>query len=427
MAKNPISRHLRPRLLFVLGAFLLLTTSGCWNEWRDTYRWNDDEPFDLYALYELLEARPEGLEMITDSISATATGNYLYVGNDLFLSDDQATNLLNFVEEGNVAFIAANRLPEPLAVELFSADCFYLIEDRDRYDWQYVEGVTAILGEPYRKQFDIHNVSFGRRGSNSMVVLNANLFCDEGIENEVIGTLNDGTDTTELGVNFVRLPWGEGRFYLLTTPRLLTNYYLDDPAMGGYAEQALGFLGPGPVLWDEVHRKPPFDDPQANPSPYDPDGGRRLLSGNEALRYIQENRALSLAWYLLVAAGLAFVVFRGKRRQRIVPEIARRANTSQRFVDAMSRLLLQKGNHLGLAQREMNNLRFFLRERYQVRWREGEAPPEDLSELTGLDGDAVARALYEIRFVQQRISEGASRLSEGELVRFYRAVNALYL
>lgn len=227
----------------------------------------------------------------------------------------------------------------------------------------------------------------------------------------------------EDNINFVRLPWGEGYFYLHLNPVFFTNYYLVDDKQRPYAEAVLAVLSDGPVYWDEASRLPPAVARQRSNQQggRNYDGGRNLLSGNEALSYVQQQPPLALAWYTLIAGLLLYVLFRGKRRQRIIPILARRENSSQRFIDTMSRLVRLRGRHVKLAAQEIASLRLHLQERYNIRWREGEPPPQNLAELTGLDPVIVAAALDEIAQSRKRVE-----LSEAQLLQFYRAIEPLY-
>ncbi|MEL7161598.1 MAG: hypothetical protein AAFN92_12640, partial [Bacteroidota bacterium] len=179
-------------------------------------------------------------------------------------------------------------------------------------------------------------------------------------------------------------------------------------------------------VWDETSRVPPTvarqrQNQRNRQAGNGYSGGRNLLTGNEALSYIQEQPPLALAWYLLVVTALLYVIFRGKRRQRVIPRIHRRNNSSKRFIDTLSRLVYQKGNHGALARQELANLRYHLKERFGVRWKENEPPPDNLAELVGVQETVARKALIEIRMMQKK-----SALTEGELVRFYRAITPLY-
>lgn len=406
-------------VLFVSGC------SGCWTNWNETYRYNKKQPFDLYALYELLDARPEGLVFVEDSLSVLGeieepSANYIFIGSYTYYNERSVTRLLDFVERGNTAFIAANNLPEDLAHHLFGDDCYYGYYDGDeRIGTVYMDTIVMQLNNT-DSNYTLFNVYDYEPYQRSMNYLNGGMLCDTLLDNEVLGTLDD------YNVNFTRLSWGEGNFYFHNNPIFFTNYYLVDSLQHEYAEAVLAVLNEGPVYWDEASRVPPSVARQRNRQAnrnqgQGYNGGRNLLSGNEALSYIQEQPPLALAWYTLLLATLLYVVFRGKRRQRIIPIIHRRENSSKRFIDTISRLVYQKGHHIALARQELASLRFFLQDRFSVRWKEGEPPPENLSDLIGGDDQIAHRALAEIRFVQSK-----KHLTDGELVRFYRAIEPLY-
>ncbi len=411
-----------PLSLYPLLFLAAISSTGCWTSWAESYRYDEEEPFDLYALYELLEARPEGLQFVEDSLAVlrdTTAGpsNYVFAGSYAYYTEASVTDLLDYVERGNNAFIAAHDLPEDLATFLFSYDCYYsfyddneriLLESEDTLQMQLVWDSTT---------YEVFNVYDFEPYARPTRFLNGGLFCDEGLDNEIIGTF------AEINVNFARLNWGEGNFYFHTNPIFFTNYYLADSLQYAYAEAALAVLGPGPVYWDESCRVPPSAARQRNTRNNQQGyrGGRNLLTGNEALSYIQEQPPLALAWYTLLLATLLYVIFRGKRRQRIIPVIHRRENSSKRFIDTISRLVYQKGHHLALARQELASLRHHLQERFGLRWREGEPPPENLSEVIGASEELANRALIEIRIVQNR-----KYLEDHELMRFYRAIEPLY-
>lgn len=402
--------------------------SGCWTNWRESYRYDEKQPFDIYALYELLEARPEGLNILEDSLTVLTTAltnkssNYVFVGNYAHYTNKSVTALLDFVERGNTAFIAAYELPEDLATHLFGNDCYYSFYDNDeRMGSLYLDtvGLQLVLDDEYFELYNIYNYEPQKRSTR---YINAGLLCDEALDNEIIGTME------EYNANFMRLNWGKGNFYFHANPIFFTNYYLVDSLHYEYAEACLAStLKEGPVYWDETSRVPPTVARQRNQqrarnqSGGGYNGGRNLLSGNEALSYIQEQGPLALAWYTLIIAALLYVIFKGKRRQRIIPIINRRENASKRFIDTISRLVYQKGHHLALARQELASLRYHLQDRFGVRWKDNDPPPENLAELIGADEKIAKRALIEIRIVQ-----GRNHLTDGELMRFYRSIEPLY-
>lgn len=404
-------------------AMCLLTFSGCPESWAETYEHDGKQPHDLYALKELLAARPEGLNMVEDSLSvlkeAQERSNYIFVGDYAYYSEKSVTELLNFVEQGNTAFIAAYQLPEDLGYHLFGDACFndYYLDQNEKYPTLYLDTVPLTLGVDTFIQYQLWDYLPYPRATN---YIDGSLLCDDSFDNEIKGFLAYDN------VNFVRLHWGNGDFYFHANPIFLTNYYLADSLRHEYAEATLAALGPGPVYWDEYSRVPPSVARQRNNQRNQQNqrgysGGRSLLQGNEALSYIQKQPPLALAWYTLLFSALLFLILKGRRRQRIIPLISRRENSSKRYIDTLSRLVLQSENHGALARQELNALRFYLNDRYGIRWKDGAPPPENLAELLGISEEIASRALIEIRLVQKR-----AYLEESDLMRFHRAIEPLF-
>lgn len=423
-------RSLKP-IFWSLAAVMVLLASGCGLDWRESYEYNDKNPFDLYVLHQLMDARDGEMTTLQDSLfslSEQETGTYMFIGNYAYYNERDITYLLDFVERGNTAFIAAEDLPEELAETLYGSDCYYTYDYYDSFGSNtyspsqsitfYADTVSLTLensDEPY-ELVNIYDFKPSVRYFNSIP---EHHLCDPEIDNRSIGTV----DTTLIA--YVRLSWGEGYFYFNTQPKFFTNYYLVDSLDKRYAEDALAtVLSDGPIYWDEASRVPPAvarQRRQAQNNSQRESQGRNLLSGNESLSYIQDQPPLALAWYLLIFSVLLYILFRGKRRQRIIPIINPRENSSKRFIDTLSRLIFQKGNHGALARQELRLLKFYLQDRYGIRWKPSEPLPTDFTELTGASPEMIQRANIEIKIVHDK-----SYLDETALIKFHQAIEPLY-
>lgn len=419
-----------PRHSSILGKLALLVFlcygcgGGCGNDWQEQYRYNRKSPYDLYALYNLLEARAPGLVFHEDTLSAlladsTTDANYVYIGQTIYLDETDITGLLNFVELGNTAFIATKWMPEDLAYHFFGPNCQYYFE------YGLYNGVSSYIDDTIHPQLTQEDllpngvpalsfVNNHKPVNHEWYFLDDFTICDEEYGLEVLGNLDSGH-------NFLRLPYGDGELYFHTTPELFTNYFLSDSSRYDYARGVFSYLAPGPVYWDEYSRswRPP---PRTNNrNQWSGNGGRNLLSDNHALSFILQQPALAFAWYLLLFSGLLYIIFRGKRRQRIIPVRTPKENSSLQFVDTIARLTEQHGNHSRLAKEEIKVLRHYLSDRFKIRWPEGQDPPLDLAERTGLAPTIIEEALIQIKFVNQR-----NYMEPGDLLRFYRAIQPIY-
>ena len=413
-------RSLLSRILAALACCTLLGCVG--TDWSENYDPSGQDPFDLLALRELLAARPESFTTLTSrrqlsELDTLQAATYLFVGAYPYYTDTALTRLLDYVERGNEAFLATRELPEDLAWELFDGDC----EAVDHYDYAaelfpsvYLDSVR-MYRYPRGDSFHLTGFRYWEPAHVALNLIEEDVLCAVDADHQVLG----GIDT--VGLNFIRVTYGQGAFYVHTNPIFFTNWYLLDSLQYRYAENVLSVIGERPIAWDEGSHRYRRSSSGASATERNYQGGRNLLSGNQTLRYIMEHRALAFAWYTLLAGVLLYVIFRGKRRQRIIPVLPERENSSRRFIDTISRLVRQKGNHAALAQRELAALRFHLNQRLGIRWAEGHPPPPELAERSGLPAEVVGRALTQIRVV-----EGGRPLEDGDLLRFYRAIEPLY-
>ena len=129
-------------LTLVAAAILLLATvfylfGGNSNRvyWGEHYRSDSQEPYGTYVIHELLpgylpNSNYQDLEARFDSLPSSAenNSNYIYIGNRLRLDSLGIQAIIDFVDEGNTAFIAAKNIPYKLMEMLYPEYC-------DEYTW----------------------------------------------------------------------------------------------------------------------------------------------------------------------------------------------------------------------------------------------------------------------------------------------------
>lgn len=143
-------------------------------------------------------------------------------------------------------------------------------------------------------------------------------------DTEVLGkTLRkENNDQTAINVDFIKVPFGKGHFYIHSEPLVLTNYYLLN-SKNNYLESVLSYLPNRETVWFLENDAPLSMSP---------------------LRFIHSNPPLKYAWYLLLFGLIIFVIFNAKRKQRIVPIVEPLKNTSVEFIRSIGNLYLQEGD-----------------------------------------------------------------------------------
>jgi hypothetical protein len=292
-------------------------------DWRQTYSVNDKIPYGLYVFDKeingiLKNQKIERVSALTpyefldaNYIPDTIVGKYKIKGTFFNITqnneiDDQSIKeLFYFVSHGNNVFLSMKTFPQTLMdslkIELNS-------------DFQAVENSEVWLAN---KNLDAKKYRFK----------------DVGIESYFakIDTLN----TTVLGyqgnekqkhINFIKVPYVNGYFYLHMQPIAFTNYNLLKADHYQYAEKVLSYMPKGNIYW--------YTKGQNNESISD-----------SPLRYILSQPALKWAWYLFIIGILIFILFNVKRKQRIVPILKPLPNLTVDFTKTIGNLYYQEGDH----------------------------------------------------------------------------------
>lgn len=423
-----MSRHRRTYALggiLVVVLLLLAVLFSTRNErfdWRESYDEESTEPYGTKVIYDFLQSYFPAKEFITlkDSIKnvlpvETEAGSYVFVGEALYMDSIDLRYLRDFVSAGNVAFISSKTIPFDLMFYLYFDECDEAYWD----DYDIIQDTVVHLNldhpnlradSAYEYQFFSHNIT---QYYNWSYVADY-YFCEleEGLV--PIGYMNDSL------ANFVRRKMGDGYFYLHTTPLAFTNLQLLDDEGQEYVSALLSHLQEGNIYWDSYSRVPEWLGRRRNQNQYySPD---RSLSTDSPLQYILSQPPLAWAWYLLLAMGLLYLIFRAKRKQRIIPVIESNNNTSLEFIATIGRLSFLQNNHKQLAMQQMKLFLAYVREHYYLNTRELDATfVEKLVYKSETD-----KALIDKILLLYKNIKSSSFVSENTLIEFHQRLDAFY-
>lgn len=405
-------------LILVLLTILLFRQSRSRFDWSPTYDAESKEPYGTYVIEELLRTYfPEqGFEVVRDSLhgqlstSGDTLANYVFIGEALFLDSLDVEELLTFVENGNTAFISSRTIPYNLMEYLYYNEC-------DGYYWDDYAGLRdtfvrlnfAAADLKTEAGYPLHFAYRNQPRPYNWSYIESVYFCESDYQFEELGRMNDTL------INFMRAPYGEGTFYLHTTPIVFSNYHLLDSTNLAYANGAFSYLPPGKIYWDEYSKTLESVGRQRNNS-------QRQLSAESPLQYILSQPALTWAWYLLLAMGLLFLLFRTKRRQRVIPVLQPNTNTSLEFVFTIGRLYFLQNSHRKLALQKMKLFQNFVRERYQLRGHELDA--EFIEKLIA-KSEVSPKLIDKILLVHRNITN-SKLVTENTLIDFHNLMDEFY-
>lgn len=362
-------------------------------DWTPTYSNKDKIPFGTKALYELLadvfdKREIESLRLpIYNHLSNNKTlpkSNYVFVCQAFEIDKNDRIQLLKYVSHGNNAFISAYDFSDSLLSTLGVKATLKAPTLRDTA--LVVNFVNSNFKKPAGYVFsqdDGRNYFLVKKADNVTVLA-------KNARNEPI---------------FLKVKYGQGYFYLHNLPLSLTNYYVLDPKTTDFAFKSLSYLPVLPVYWDEYLKQGRFGDDEES-----------------IFRYIMTQPPLKWAYYLILLGLLLYAIFAGKRTQRIIPVMEIPQNTSLEFIQTIGKVYFQKGNHANIADKKIQHLLLYIRERFGLRTNElNEDFKETLTQKTGL-----ARMDIDLLFSEIAHAERSGHLSEYALLSLNRRIEDFY-
>ena len=411
------SLNIWPYLLCLAISLLLMCCGGNKYEWFETYKDQKKHVYGTYILKRYLDII-SGDEKSDISIKLSKyfdkneerKGNYVFVGEAMLVDDFDAEALTEFVKAGNKAFIATNVFPNTISEKIFNpcrenkgkdhpSEYFREGEYNDFedvvYNDQESQGTTGIeeieiqdtVGYYDREAWEYYDTDYlnfmvlGTEMVDMTLKVNLNkviqtdtiyqtwknegpkyrdwhylhdsLACLANNNIEVLGYMNDTM------INYFELPYGEGTFYIHTSPIVFTNTNLLNDKTSAYIENILAKGGDEPWHWDEYSRTTNQTGRMRNQS-------SDLLNSKGPLTYILKQRSLKWAWYSLLALGGFFMIFRAKRKQRVIPIVAQNENTSLTFINTIGNLYFNKNDHKQLCIDQMQLWLEDVRHHYRI-------------------------------------------------------------
>jgi hypothetical protein len=348
-------------LLLVLGAVLVtyyyLSDDDLKYQWYENYRADNDQPYGLKFMKKLLESyRPNGkfvfnddksLKKILDSASIGGNADYIFIGQNMFLQESDLDALVNFVKSGNDALIISSQEPTDLLTRIYFKECgteftYYARQPVDSIITNFFhDTLKTSSGYRYRYHFAREDAQYYWQQVSPTV------FCDATKAIVPLGYHNEGQ------VDFVKIPVEKGNVYLHCNPLLFTNYFLINRDKLDYAAGVFSHLRGNDIVWDEYSKIPLASNNNRNRS-------------SSPLYYVLQQRSLKYAWWLLLITAVLYVFFAAKRKQRVIPVLEKKSNTSLEYVNLISTLHYKNGNHLDMARKKMKYFLYFIRSRYGV-------------------------------------------------------------
>jgi len=358
-----VIRQILPTASIVIALGFLV--SGCMPDkpqqeavkWRVTLDKEDKRPYGTYLAFQSLKYFfPDvALESLSRSFrynNMDVRMKYNYQGHsllileglDFYVSDEEWKDLKNFIKNGNEVFLFCSTLDSKIEQELY---CYKQGKDaEDQSFYQFTpehdnKNILSIYSEPARQfGYEGHSLkgyfSFPHDSSDTDLSSNsASIFPPYP---DTLGFANEQPD-------FVRYKFGEGHLTLHGAPLVLSNYFLLQDGNENYLTALWQTLPANinRIYWNDYFKR------------------NTEASGLDVLmRYPATKWALIIGVVIL----LLYILFEGKRKQRIIPVIEPLKNDSVSFVETAGRLYYNKGNHTNLAEKMTQQFQEWVRTHY---------------------------------------------------------------
>lgn len=315
--------------------------------WRDSYTASDKIPLGCYVFFNELKSvsskpvlisNKTAFENLKDSKSNTKTVS-VFINNGLSFDKQDSEALIKYVENGNSVFLSSSYmygvLSDTLNIRIGSDyNNFFKQPALNRFTSPY-------LKDKARRYKDVIENSF----FISVDTLNAIALGTTTVK-KTEKLINDSLPETN--INYIKVPFGKknGAFYIHTNPFAFSNYHMLN-GNDAYAATVLSFLPKHQIIWDNYYKS-----------------GRKVISS--PLRFILQSKALKWAFYTALISLILFVIFKGKRTQRIIPVVEPLKNATLDFTKTIGDLYYQHGDFTNIINHKIQYFLEYIRTKYYL-------------------------------------------------------------
>ncbi len=381
------------RYITYIVAILLIMSSGCSkdNPLLEQQKWNitldnsDKGPYGTYLAYQSLKyyfphARVEVLPHrfrytnMDDEMRYNSEGRNVIIleGLYFYLTEEEWYELKRFVKNGNEVVIFCSWLDKKIEDELYcykegsgeENNKYYTTkEDFDNknilslagdtlkkygYAGRSLKGYFGFVDDTITAATDSATAGSDTDAAQATASADTNTNVAQAEASSAIENVLYGPDT--LGYagkepNFIRYSLGEGHITLHAAPLALSNYFLLQDGNENYLSAIWQSLpeNVNRIYWNDFYMRD---------------------TTSSSMDILWRHPATRIALILAIIILLLYILFEGKRKQRIIPILPPLKNDSVSFVETVGRLYYNKGNHTNLADKMVQQFLEWVRSHY---------------------------------------------------------------
>ena len=370
---------------------------------RETYQYKDAKPFggkvahtifsEIYS-NKSININKKSFSKFRYDTYADSGSVYMSISRSFYCTEDDADAIMDFVEEGHTMIIASSVIDTVLLDRVYSKQAKKTFENfflGKLYDYTNVSLLLTEQGKINKFQYYYHpfNNYFSEIDSTS---------------GKAVGFDASGRP------NAIVLFLGKGRLYLHCDPRAFSNYFLLKDNNYQYMQQFLQLMKPRPgnIFWDDHYNRINFRE--------DDKGGKSALS------ILFKYPELTIAFWILLLLLLFYILFNGKRKQRVIPIIKPVENTSIEFTQTIASLYMAEKDNKNIAEKMITYFNDHIRHRYFLTTHStGKDFVQSVSKKSGVSFESLQALYNTIEQVQQ-----AEQVSDFELLTLNEQIQNFY-
>lgn len=375
-------------------------------QWGTNYAYNNDQPFGVNILYQLLNSYAgddfeiidqQNLRDFLNSKTTDSIATYFVIGNHCNYDIEDVKSLKKFTKKGNTVFLSLSELPYNFLSEL-DGDCYH-----SYYDYNYQERSSvkanftdeALKTKPdYRFFYKFKDETTPRNWEYI-----SDGFCDGTMDFETLGVINREK------ANFIKIKYGRGQILIHSNPLFFTNLHMIRPEAADYAAKVFSYFPEGPIYWDRNSKL--WSSPE------------NTHVGNESetpFSYILKQKSLRWAFYMIWVLVILFVLFNLWRKQKAIPVKFPKTNSTLEFIHTIGELYFTQKNNRKLAIQKMNMFIKNVRTKYYIT----EKDEEKFMQLLAKKSEIPISDIQNIFAKYKIIKNSNDELQDDDLVIFYQ-------
>lgn len=307
----------------------------------ESYSKLDKKPFgadiayrQISAIYKnnTLRTKKQNFKNTWQNISDTGA-LYICIASKLYVNEEEVDAMMAYVHAGNNLFISAGLIDELLLAKIGCHEMY------SNPVFEKINGIMQNTAVSSILQPDFKWAYYYYPFQNYFTELN-------------------NRNTRVLGYNDSKLPnsivhfYGKGKLFLQCEPRAFSNYFLLNENNYKYVINAFAFTQSTPehVYWDDHYNKIK--------------SRKNTDKGFSSFSEIMKHPPLKMAFWLSLLLLLLYILFGGKRVQRIIQQLKPNENTSVTFTETIGRLYLQKKDNKNIADKMITYFNEYIRNTY---------------------------------------------------------------